>query len=246
MRPDRDTPARDTPITVDLTLGDVVTRHPGSTRVLERHGLDYCCGGRRPLDVACAELGIDPAELLDELNTVGPTAPDDWATMGPTELVDHLEATHHAFLHGELPRLDALADKVHGAHGPRHPELTEVQHTLEELRDELVPHLMKEERVLFPMIRQLDVATTRPGTHCGSIRNPISAMRHEHDRAGELLARLRALTGGYSAPVDGCASFRALYDGLAELESDTHLHVHKENNVLFPAVVALEERLTPA
>ncbi len=181
-----------------------------------------------------------PISVLDALANVEPGPGPDWASMDPVELVDHLEATHHAYLHAELPRLDALADKVTGVHGERHPELHEVQATVRALRTDLEPHLTKEERVLFPMIRELATASTPPTFHCGSLENPISVMVVEHDRVGELLSTLRAQTDGYRTPADGCASYRALYDGLAELETDTHLHVHKENNLLFPAVVALE------
>jgi regulator of cell morphogenesis and NO signaling len=165
---------------------------------------------------------------------------------GPAQLVDHLEATHHRYLHGELPRLAALARKVEGVHGDRHPELRRVASTFTELHADLEPHLMKEERVLFPMIRELAGATTAPSFHCGSVDNPIRMMLLEHDRAGELLLELRDLTNGYQPPADGCASYQALYRGLEELEADTHLHVHKENNVLFPAVLALEAALAPA
>ena len=104
---------------------------------------------------------------------------------------------------------------------------------------------MKEERVLFPMIRELADTTETPGFHCGTLRNPIAVMSSEHDRAGELLARLRSLTDAYTVPDDGCASYQLLYAGLAELEADTHLHVHKENNLLFPKAIAAEAALTP-
>jgi regulator of cell morphogenesis and NO signaling len=128
-------------------------------------------------------------------------------------------------------------------HGERHPELAEVLAVYRELRADLEPHLMKEERVLFPMIRELAVASELPSFHCGSLRNPITMMGLEHDRAGELLGRLRELTDGYATPVDGCASYTALYRGLAALEADTHLHVHKENNLLFLAAVEAEQLL---
>jgi regulator of cell morphogenesis and NO signaling len=157
--------------------------------------------------------------------------------------VDYIEATHHQYLHAELPRISALADKVVAVHGRRHPELAGVHATYEALRADLEPHLHKEEVVLFPMIRQLDAATDTPSFHCGTIRNPIGVMLMEHDRAGDLLARLRHLTDGYRAPDDACASYRALYEALATLEADTHAHVHKENNVLFPAVLEREARL---
>ncbi|HEY5888399.1 MAG TPA: iron-sulfur cluster repair di-iron protein [Acidimicrobiales bacterium] len=229
-------------VTIDRTLADVVTEEPGAARVLEGFGLDYCCGGRRTLADACAREGVDPNRVLAALGDLAAGPEPDWATMAPEELVDHLEATHHAYLHAELPRLLALIDKVTRVHGVRHGELVDIGAAFVALRADLEPHLLKEERVLFPMIRQLAAATAPTSFPCGPLANPISVMQAEHDRAGELLARLRRLTDGYQVPADGCASYRALYDGLAELEADIHLHVHKENNLLFPAVVILEQR----
>jgi regulator of cell morphogenesis and NO signaling len=184
--------------------------------------------------------------VLVDLQTAADSETDPtptWATMSPAELVDHLEATHHQYLWAELPRLSALADKVRSVHGERHPELAAIVACYETIRADLEPHLQKEERVLFPMVRELAAADTAPAFHCGSLRNPISVMLAEHDTVGALLAELREHTDGYRPPADGCASYQALFAGLAELEADTHLHVHKENNVLFPAVVALEQRL---
>jgi regulator of cell morphogenesis and NO signaling len=212
-----------TVIDPSTSLGTIVTEHPGLARRLEGLGLDYCCGGRRSLGDACSEQGLD----------AGPAAPAPWATMAPDELVDHLEATHHAYLHQELPRLEALMAKVDAAHGSRHPELSFVRATFEELVADLDPHLAKEERILFPAVR----AQAGPDGAGVDLAAPVRVMLVEHDRAGELLARLRSLTDGYTVPSDGCASYRALYEGLDELEADTHLHVHKENNVLFPAAL---------
>ncbi|MET0147965.1 MAG: iron-sulfur cluster repair di-iron protein [Acidimicrobiales bacterium] len=232
-------------LTIDRTLADVVTEEPGAARVLEGFSLDYCCGGRRTLADACGRAGVDPNRLLDALSELAPGPEPDWAQMAPEELVDHLETTHHAYLHAELPRLRALVDKVTGVHGGRHAELADVGAAFVALRADLEPHLRKEERVLLPMIRELATATASPSFHCGTLANPISVMLAEHDRAGELLATLRRITDGYQPPADGCASYRALYAGLAELEADLHLHVHKENNLLFPAVVILEQRWAP-
>ena len=232
-------------LTIDRTLVDVVTEDPGAARVLEGFGLDYCCGGRRTLADACGREGVDPNRVLDALGDLAPGPEPDWAQMAPEELVDHLETTHHSYLHAELPRLHALVDKVTGVHGVRHAELADVGAAFVALRADLEPHLRKEERVLFPMIRELATATAPPSFHCGTLANPISVMLAEHDRAGELLATLRRITDGYQPPADGCASYRALYAGLAELEADLHLHVHKENNLLFPAVVILEQRWAP-
>ena len=234
------------PFAIDpsIRLADLVTQRPALARELERRSLDYCCGGQHTLAEACARQGLDADETITALSAVpgGDIAP--WATFGPVELVDHLEATHHAYLHDEFPRLTALAGKVAQVHSGRHPELLEVQRLYGELRDDLEPHLAREERVLFPMIRELAAADTPPAFHCGTLRNPISAMLREHDQAGDLLAQLRALTDGYVIPDDACASYTALYTGLEELEADTHLHVHKENNLLFPAVIELEAEMS--
>jgi regulator of cell morphogenesis and NO signaling len=228
-------------ITTTTTLAEIVNRYPDLARELERRSLDYCCGGRRTLAEACQAKGLDPDLTADELAAATSASPAAWAGLGPAELVDHLEATHHAYLHDELPRLSALVHKVAGVHGDRHPELVEIEHTYDALRAELEPHLMREERVLFPMVRELAAVTGPvPAFHCGSLANPISVMLADHDRAGDLLSRLRRLTGDYAPPDDACASYTALYAGLRELESDTHLHVHKENNLLFPAVIELQ------
>jgi regulator of cell morphogenesis and NO signaling len=225
-----------------VPLGTIVTEHPILARHLERLGLDYCCGGRRTLGDACAERGLDAVAVGRDLGAEAEgAAPADWASMAPTELVDHIEATHHAYLHYELPRVEALLEKVERAHGERHPELAFVRATFDELAAELDPHLAREEQVLFPLIRRIDadpdVASSLP-----PLAAPIRVMLVDHDRAGELLDQLRGLTSGYVTPADGCASFRALYAALAEIEADTHLHVHKENNVLFPAVLGEQAR----
>lgn len=224
-------------------LADIINVTPGSARVLEGFELDYCCHGQRPLVEACDEAGIDATTVLDALSALGESDGDspDWLAMGAGELAEHVESKHHTYLHAEMPRIEALAAKVASVHGERHPELIEVRDVYGELQADLIPHLMKEEQVLFPMIRELDEADGPQDFHCGSLQNPISVMLSEHDIAGELLARLRKLTSGYETPADGCASYKALYDGLAEIEADTHLHIHKENNVLFPMVLQMEK-----
>ncbi len=229
-------------VTQERTLAEIVDLDAGSARVLERFGLDYCCGGRRPLGQACATAGIDADEVLAALATLEHRGAPAWVAMGPAELVDHIESTHHAYLHAELPRLQALAEKVEGVHGGRHPELARVTGLTLALRQDLEPHLAKEEAVLFPMIRQLASSAAAPTFHCGSIANPIQVMLAEHDRTGELLDELREATDGFTPPDDACASYRMLFEGFAEVTADTHLHVHKENDLLFPAVLALADQ----
>lgn len=232
-------------ITPSTTLAEIASNHPALTRELERLGLDYCCGGKRSLADTCQERGLDPATIAAALTgmPVAAQAPACWINLPPAELVDHLEATHHRYLKRELPRLSELAAKVSRVHGTTHPQLQHVAEVVAELRADLEPHLAKEEQVLFPMIRSLATASSRPSFHCGSLANPITVMEQEHIAVGAMLEQLRQLTGGYQAPSGTCASTRALMEGLAELEADTHLHVHKENNHLFPAVLAQQEAL---
>lgn len=234
-------------LTIDKSLAEIVTAQPAAAQVFEDFGLDYCCGGHQLLAAACAGASIDSTIVIAALLTIDTTPSDDWSSMCPTALVAHLERTHHSYLKTELPRLEALAHKVTEAHASRHPELPEVLAGIRALREELEPHVMREERVLFPRIRELVAAHDDPNAAPVHPSTPlISAMLVEHTQTGALLAGLRVLTEGYEAPVDSCASYRALYVGLADLESDTHLHIHKENNLLFPMVKALEEQSAKA
>jgi regulator of cell morphogenesis and NO signaling len=222
---------------LDRSLGDLVAELPARARVLERAGLDYCCKGGRSLRSAATDAGLDPATVAAELAAVQDRDGSEVDALGPVELADHIVAVHHAYLHEELPLLEALSAKVLGAHGSRHPELADVARLVIELREDLGPHLAREEQVLFPAIRALGDAPSQDVAR--SVTETVRVLLGEHDRAGELLAELRARTGDYSVPADGCASYRSLYERLADLEADTHRHIHLENNVLFPAVVAL-------
>jgi regulator of cell morphogenesis and NO signaling len=230
-------------IGIEMTLGAIVTSHPSLARELERRKLDYCCGGAATLGQACREAGLDALLVAAELSSsVGDEGPASWAHLDVDDLVAHLVETHHHYLWDELPRLQALLDTVVGVHGDRHPELHEIAASFRAIRADIESHLVKEEQVLFPAIRELASSTAVPTFGFGTIGNPISAMLRDHDELGSLLRDLRTSTNDYAVPDDGCASYRALFDGLAQLEADTHLHVHKENNVLFPRVVLLEDR----
>ncbi|QYG93195.1 iron-sulfur cluster repair di-iron protein [Iamia sp. SCSIO 61187] len=219
---------------LDRPLGELVAERPARARVLERLGIDYCCQGHRTLAEATLEAGLDPVAVAAEVDAVVAEVDDGADRLEPTALVDHIVATHHRYLDEELPLLVALAEKVRDVHGSRHPELERVAALVTEIRDDLVPHLAKEETVLFPAIREwADGQRTFP---FGSLANPVRVMMLEHDRAGELLRDLREATAGYQPPSDGCASYQMLYQRLEHLEADTHRHVHLENNVLFRAV----------
>jgi regulator of cell morphogenesis and NO signaling len=180
------------------------------------------------------------AVLLEAaIQMAGPKPEVDAATMSLTQLADHIEATHHAYLKEELPQLIEKADRVAYKHGWRDPRLPAVAATVHALAAEMFNHMAKEEQILFPLVRELerDGAISHP---CGSVANPIRQMEEEHDSAGSALARLRELTDGFTPDGESCNTHRAMLAALAQLESDMHTHVHKENNVLFPRAIALE------
>jgi regulator of cell morphogenesis and NO signaling len=222
-----------------MTLGDIVTLRPSLAADLERRGLDYCCHGGRTLAEAARDAGLDAQTVAEELSAAHVAEPAaEWASLGLVELVEHIEIVHHRYLWAEMPRISALVDKIAMVHGERHPELAEVQRLYDELRADLEPHLAREEEHLFPMIRQLAATPDESASDRQALLAQIEALAAEHETVGDLLDQLHRTTSGYATPADGCASYAACYLALAELEADTHLHVHKENNVLFPAARA--------
>lgn len=224
-------------LNLKTAVGDWVADRPSRSRILEELGIDYCCGGRRSLDEACAERGLDTEKLLQRLlaEPGEQGSETDWRSATLTALCDHIEQTHHRFLRDELPRLEGLAGKVAAAHGERHPEYLEIASVYAGFQAELDTHMMKEERVLFPAIRALENGDGDAGAfHCGDLSAPMRVMEMEHDAAGEALRRFRELSGDYTPPADACGTLLALLDGLDNLERDLHLHIHKENNLLFP------------
>jgi regulator of cell morphogenesis and NO signaling len=239
-------------IRTDGTVADLVLAHPALRPLLERLGIDYCCGGRKSFVQAVRDAGHDLPTVMADCRrtlqaTVGAPAATDWRRAPVTELADHILATHHAFTRSQLTRIDGLLARVQRAHAVAHGDLLkQVRDIFDALRAELESHLAKEEQILFPAIQAIDGYVAgrngRPAIHCGRVAYPIRQMEVEHDAAGAALARLRELTGGYQAPVDACATFQALYEALPALESDLHEHIHLENNILFPRSIEQEER----
>lgn len=233
---------------VDTTVGQLVIERPSRARVFEKLGIDYCCGGKKPLRQALEEKGLEAQRVLAELEKEqsggSAQAERNWATASITDLCDHIEQTHHEYLRQELPRMEYLTQKVADRHGDRRPELQEIHRVMVALKEELDSHIAKEEQVLFPICRRLDTADHLPQSHCGSVNNPIAVMLREHDDAGNALARFRELTDNYTLPADACNTYRAMFDGLQHLEQDLHQHIHKENNILFPKAVRAEKLLS--
>jgi regulator of cell morphogenesis and NO signaling len=225
---------------------DLAIEQPSSVRVFERFGIDYCCGGRKPLEQVCAEQNISLPELLEGLAEAEHRSPqplEPWTTRPLAELVDHIVNECHGPTRMELERLTALAHKVTSRHGANHPELVEIQKLVQQILDEMTPHMDKEERVLFPYIISLEVAahtgSAKPYAFFGDVANPIAAMMADHDLVGAALASIRSLSNNFELPEGACPTYHALYTTLADFESLTHRHVHLENNVLFPRAIEL-------
>ncbi len=235
-------------LTATKTVGEIAAEIPGATREFEKLGIDYCCGGRRTLNDACAGSNIPIEEVLSRLEKNSAATPSqdgkDWQGELLADLIAHIVTTHHVFVREEGPRIEALAGKVVSVHGKNHPELLQVQQVFSALGEELRVHLMKEEQILFPYISRMEESAIAgepaPPSCFGTVTNPIRMMMQEHDGAGEALRALRSLTGNYKLPADACISYRTLYEALQGFEADLHRHIHLENNLLFPRAVAME------
>jgi regulator of cell morphogenesis and NO signaling len=235
-------------LTTNTTLADVAGTSLAAVRILEHHGLDYCCGGKRPFADACIARHLSPDSVLKEIEAAsGEHKQDqDWLYAPLDELVHHIVNTHHAYLKLELPALAKRIEKVHQVHGPRDPQtLGRILEVFAALRQELEMHMRKEEVILFPFIEQYGAAIRQrrplPRPPFGSIANPIAAMEREHSEAGDALGELRTLTRNYELPSYACSTVKALYEALQALEADLHIHIHLENNILFPRALALEK-----
>ncbi len=228
-------------------LAELAASSTAAVRILEHHGLDYCCGGARPLEDAARDKGLDPAAVLAEIESAlaAATPERDWRTAPLDELIGHILSTHHEYLKLNLPALSARLARVREVHGAKAPELlAEMTSVYSALRAELEDHMHKEEVILFPFIERYQQAASQgypiPPAPFGTIANPIRVMEREHESAGSALARLRGMTDGYRLPDWACDTVRALWRGLEELEQDLHVHIHLENNILFPRAIALE------
>lgn len=232
------------------TLGEIATKDLRKAQIFKKYGLDFCCGGKKTVKEACNEKGLDFNKIEQELQQTefvhsNSSLPyNDWAI---DFLADYIVNTHHVYLEKNLPDLRYYANKVKNVHGNKHPELIEVHSLVEAINDELITHMQKEETVLFPYIKEL-VSIKKNNKKLeqipfGSVENPINMMEHEHQELGEYLEKISLYTDKYKIPSDACASYSFLYRMLAEMEDDIHLHIHLENNILFPKAIELEKKL---
>lgn len=235
----------------EKTVREMAAENPAATRVFEKLGIDYCCGGNKSLQEACTALNLKVDEVLNSLQAAEQTSraglPDrNWQNEPLAELAAHITRTHHKYTREELARLGPLFAKVCSVHGKNHPELETMRATFHGLSQELTMHMMKEEMMLFPYIVRMEEAVIQREPILpppfGSVQNPVAMMEHEHDHAGEALRALRQASGEFKAPADACISYQTLYRALEQFEADLHQHIHLENNILFPRAVAMESR----
>lgn len=238
-------------ISATTTVRELAIEVPGATRVFERLGIDYCCGGAATLAEACAAAGLESAEVMGRLEAashVQDASAEEgrWPHESLAALIQFIINKHHVFTREELDRIQALLTKVRSVHAQRHPELIEIEALFNNLKADLTLHMRKEEMILFPYINELEDALAKgrraPAPMFGTVKNPIRMMRMEHDTAGEILRNIRALTSDFAVPADACISFQTLYQAMEGLEQDLHRHIHLENNVLFPRAETMEDQ----
>lgn len=231
----------------ETTVKEIALSNPGARRVLEDAGVDYCCGGGKSLQDACLHAGVATEDLLELLRASHASIlPGDrqWLHAPLAELTLHIRNRHHQCVREAIPRVRALLARVRERHGSKHPEISEIEKHFDEIASEMTAHMQKEEQILFPYIDALERATSqnkpveRPFFQ--TVRNPIRAMMKEHDSAGDLIGRIRTASNAYMPPADACTTFRAAYQELQQFEKDLRLHVHLENNILFPRAIELE------
>lgn len=231
------------------TVRELAVEIPEATRIFEKIGIDYCCGGNKSLEEACTTANISVDEVLDSLELAEQTArakqkDRNWQAEPLAELIAHINSTHHKYTREEIARLGPLFDKVVSVHGKNHPELQNVRAAFRGMAQELTTHMMKEEAVLFPYIVRMEEAVIEKEPVLpppfGSVQNPVAMMMHEHDSAGDALRTMRQASAGYTPPGDACISYQTLYKALGDFEKDLHQHIHLENNILFPRAIEME------
>ena len=234
--------------TTELTsVADLVISMPAAVNVLERLGIDFCCHGQQSVQQACSNRGITVDELLSLIETEPkPAGERQWNDAAMADIIRFIVDSHHRYTREAIAFLPPIARKVREVHGERHPELITVDVLTSEIATELLPHMLKEEQILFPFIVALEGAmtagTTPPMPFFGTVKNPVRMMMLEHETVGEKLAEIRVLTNNYMLPEGACNSYRILFEKLQELEGDLHRHIHLENNILFLKAIDAEEK----
>lgn len=232
------------------SIGDIVTENFRTAEVFREFGLDFCCGGNKTVEEACRQNDVDPNEVeerLKRLNEKEAGASQHFDLWSLDFLIDYIVENHHVFTRNKVPEIEAYARKVSKVHGDRHPELHQINELVEVLKQEILEHLDKEERILFPYVRRLlkvrDRGESKQSDPMSDASEPIEMMEDEHEEAGDKMRQIRGLSDDFTPPSDACTSYQLLYRNLADFEKDLHKHIHLENNILFPKALRLEEQV---
>lgn len=236
---------------LDKKIGDIVAEDFRTAAVFSKFGIDFCCGGQKPISEEAAQKNLNLSELKEELEKVLETKAEggiDYKTWPLDLLASYVVKTHHRYVREKSPVLVAYLEKLCRVHGEKHPELFEVADLFQGCVAAMNTHMEKEESILFPFVEEMEEAKSRNITfqnpHFGTIHNPINMMVHDHEAEGERFVRIAELTGNYTPPVDACGTYRVTFSMLQEFEQDLHKHIHLENNILFPNAIALEASFT--
>jgi regulator of cell morphogenesis and NO signaling len=223
------------------TLAQIVSENHEAATVFEKYDLDFCCKGKRPLQVACTEKNLPAEAIAEELEHVFKKELHvvDFSKLSLSALADYIVSVHHDYTKSALPQIFHYLQKVSSKHGDRHNELYKIFEKFSELRDEMEMHMNKEESILFPRIKELEEAAENNQTTTASIQIPITIMEDEHEHAGNLLKEIRSLSNNYTPPADACTTYRLSFTALQAFETDLHQHIHLENNILFPRTIEL-------
>ena len=232
------------------TLGQIAAKDLRKAEIFKKYGIDFCCGGKKTVKEACAEKGIDILKVEHELRNadknpgVRPLPYGDWSL---DFLADYIVNTHHSYVRKTLPDLIMYADKVAKVHGDHHPELIRINQLVKEITTELNAHLVKEETILFPYVKELAKASDKKqisfNEYLGTVQTPINMMEMEHEVVGKNMEEIRRISNNYFLPEEACASYSLLYNMLIEFEDDLFTHIHLENNVMFPKALEIEKGL---
>lgn len=230
-------------------IGELVAKDYRTAGVFKAHGIDFCCNGNRTIEEACDKKGIDSENVIAQLSDAmqnNHTGSTDFQSWAPDLLVDYIEKNHHRYVEAKIPEIKAYLHKIAKVHGDNHPELHVVEHHFSESAGALAAHMKKEELIVFPFIKKLTIADQNDESlhapNFGTIENPIAMMHEEHDAEGERFREIARLTNNYTPPVDACNTYRVAFALLQEFENDLHMHIHLENNILFPKAIALEDK----
>ncbi len=235
-------------ILAEQTLASIVRSNHQAVPVLEKYNLDFCCKGKRTLAEACIEKGLPLESVTEELSKRIQLAPEDktdFASMNAAQLISYILLQHHFYVKQAIPNILAHLQRVAQKHGERFPFMVEVFYLFNEVATEMSAHMQKEEMILFPRIKEIETLISihqHRNLDARYVTAPIQVMEAEHDAAGELMYRIRELTGNYTAPEEACTTFRISLAELKEFEEDLHRHVHIENNILFPLAEKLFEQ----